>query len=362
MSQFGLDMQTAPETRRRRGGGGVLAVLVSLLIIGALLAGIYLLGERLLGFGGDSAEDYTGSGTGTVEVRIPQGASLAEIASILAEQDVVATSDAFVDAAESEGRAAAIQPGTYTLHQQMSAQSALDLLFDPEARVVLRVSVPEGLRQERVLRIASDKGGFDLDDLKSALADTEALNLPSYAKGDPEGFLFPATYDVEPGSGAEELLVAMVDRFQQAAAEVKLVQGAKEVGLTPREVVTVASLLQAEGLEEDYPKIARVIYNRLEQGMKLQLDATVAYALNKNAPNFTPDELATDSPYNTYVVDGLPVGPINNPGEAALAAALAPEEGDWLYYVTVDPETGETKFTNSYDEFLEFKDELRANR
>ncbi len=123
----------------------------------------------------------------------------------------------------------------------------------------------------------------------------------------------------------------------------------------------MASLVQAEGQPADFAKVSRVIYNRLDQGMKLQLDATVNYALGRSTLKLTNQDITVDSPYNTYKVTGLPPTPINSPGEQALEAALAPAAGDWLYYVTVNPTTGETKFTSSYSEFLKFKAEFQAN-
>ena len=120
----------------------------------------------------------------------------------------------------------------------------------------------------------------------------------------------------------------------------------------------IASLVQAEGHPNDYGKVSRVIYNRLAAGMPLQLDATVNYVLKKSEINLSPDQIATDSPYNTYKNTGLPPTPINQPGEAAMTAALQPDEGDWLYFVAVNPDTGETKFTSDYNEFLQFKKEF----
>ena len=126
-------------------------------------------------------------------------------------------------------------------------------------------------------------------------------------------------------------------------------------------MLTIASIVQAEVPPADFPKAARVIYNRLEQDMPLQMDSTVAYALGINDIQLNEDQLATSSPYNTYANKGLPPGPINSPGEAAMEAALDPAEGDWLYFVTVNPVTGETKFTADYEEFLEFKREFQRN-
>jgi UPF0755 protein len=123
----------------------------------------------------------------------------------------------------------------------------------------------------------------------------------------------------------------------------------------------VASLLQAEAQPKDFAKVARVIYNRLDKDMRLQLDTTVLYALGRSGTHLSPDELQTDSPYNTYKNKGLPPTPIDSPGQQAINAALHPAKGNWLYYVTTNLKTGETKFTNSYQEFLQFKRELKAN-
>ena len=159
----------------------------------------------------------------------------------------------------------------------------------------------------------------------------------------------------------------MVDRWEQAAEESDLEGAAEKLGYTPHELMTVASLVEAEGRGDDMPKVARVIYNRLENPENgvtnglLQIDADVNYALDKSPiARLTLDEIdsVADSPYNTYTQQGLPPGPIEAPGDAAIEAAAAPADGPWLFYVTVNLETGETKFTESYDEFLGFRREL----
>ena len=154
------------------------------------------------------------------------------------------------------------------------------------------------------------------------------------------------------------MLKAMVDRFEQAADDVGLVEGAAAAGYTPREALTVASLVQAEVAERDFGKASRVVANRLELGMTLGFDSTINYALGSDDLTLENDQLSVDSPYNTYVNAGLPPGPINSPGEAAMAAAIAPPEGDWLYFVAVSPESDATQFTADYEEFLQFKDEF----
>ena len=200
------------------------------------------------------------------------------------------------------------------------------------------------------------------------LADPDAIGLPDYAEGNPEGYLFPSTYGFGPNETPEDMLTAMVDRWRQAADEADLEARAEALGYTPHELMTVASLVESEaGRAEDRAKVARVIYNRLENPGtagttgKLQIDATVNYAAdNELGAVPTTEDLQLDSPYNTYLHEGLPPGPIEAPGDAAIAAAAHPADGDWYYYVTVNLKTGETKFATTYDEFLAYKDELRA--
>ena len=359
MSQLGLGMSTVeqPPTRRRRRWIGA---LVAIIVVLALLVGLVVVATRLLDLGSDA--DYPGPGTGEVSVEIPKGASLTDMANVLVAADVVKSTSAFLNAAEANDDATHIQPGTYRLRTQMRAADAVAALLNPAYRVIEKVTVPEGLRVSQTVDVLARKSHLTKGQLRAALKKPKRLGLPDYAGTNPEGFLFPATYELQPATTAMGQLQAMVRRFDQASATVDLEQRASDVGLTPYEVVIVASLLQSEGRPKDFPKVARVIYNRLDQGMPLQLDATVNYALGQTSLTLTPDDLKVDSPYNTYLHTGLPPGPINSPGEDALEAALSPADGPWLYYVTVNPDTGKTKFTDSYEEFLEFKAELKANQ
>ncbi len=360
MSQVGLGMSEPETTKRGKGAGrNVLAVVVAMLVVVGLLGGLTLLAASLLN---GSDNDYPGPGTGEVTVVIPAGASLTAMGSLLTDAGVVKTVDAFTSAASDNEHAGEIQPGTYVLRTQMRGVDAVAALLDPASRVTEKVTVPEGLRVSSTVAVLAKNTHLKAKDLKAALADPSTLGLPKYAHDNPEGFLFPATYTLEPATEAVEQLTAMVSRFDQAAEDVGLTKRSSDVGLSRYEVVIVASLLQAEARPKDFPKVARVIYNRLEAGMPLQLDATVNYALGTSKLRLNSDDLAVDSPYNTYANAGLPPGPINSPGEAALEAALAPADGPWLYYVTVDPTTGRTKFTDSYEEFLQFKREFQATQ
>jgi UPF0755 protein len=362
MSQLGLgmthdDAPTDPSRRRRRGGGGAIVVaLVALLVIGAAA----FLALRSLGGG---TTDFTGEGVegSSAVVVVSKGDTLTEIGRTLAAAGVVATSDAFVDAATGNSEAQGIAPGSYALRTGMSGEAALALMLDPSTRVVKKVVVPEGLRFEKTIAAAAKGTGLSEDSLRESLSRAGALGLPAYAEGNPEGFLFPATYEFQPDVTPDTVISTMIDRFDQSAQEIDLEAGARDRKLTPLELLTVASLVQGESAPEDYDKVARVIYNRLKKGMPLQLDSTVNYALGTSELQLSAEQLATDSPYNTYKNRGLPPGPINSPGDAAIEAAINPASGSWLYFVTTDPKEQITEFATSYDDFLALKRKFQAN-
>lgn len=293
-----------------------------------------------------------------VLIVVNSGDSLGTLASSLADAGVVTSSAAFLAAAELDERATTIGPGVYSLTTGMDAAAVIDAMLDPATRAAPLV-LPEGLRLDETVQITADRTGLSQADLVAALADPEALGLPEWAEGHAEGLLFPASYEIIPGRTADEVLGAMVRRFGLAADEVSLEKRAKKLGYTPEEVLIVASLVQAEAAPQDFRKVARVVYNRLATGMKLQFDSTVNYALKTDTFFLTDDMLQTESPYNTFVIDGLPPTPINSPGQEALEAALNPASGDWLYFVTVDPDTLTTKFTADYDRFLAWKQKFR---
>ena len=344
--------------RRRRTLARVLAVLVVLGLIAALaFGGLYA--YRL--FSDSDAEDYPGPGSGEAVVQIEQGDTAGDVADTLAAEEVVASREAFFDVAAADDRSTGLQPGFYRLRRQMSAAGALDLLLDPQSRVVGRVTVPEGLTVEQTLQTLAEGTDIPLAEYQAAAQNPATLGLPDYAQGQLEGFLFPATYDVEPGSTAVEVLTSMVDRFEQAADTVDLVGGAERLGLTPYEVVIVASLIEREvRYDDEYPKVARVVYNRLEQDIPLGIDAAVLYGVGKTAGGeVTASDLAQDTPYENRRQTGLPPTPIASPGEATLRGALNPVDGDLLYYVLATKD-GRTFFTSDYQEFLDQRDKSRA--
>jgi len=325
-----------------------MAVVVALAILLGAGAFAYVEGKAWLEQTFAPPPDYEGNGEGTVLVEVESGQTSTQIAETLEDKDVVASVEAFMDEARSEERAALIQAGFYEMARKMSARSALDVLIDPENLVQNALTIPEGYTVEQTMRQIAEKTDITLDQLRAAARKPDALGVPDYADGELEGFLFPATYALPPKATAEDVLTMMVDRFDQAAQANDLKRRADQMGVTPLEALTVASIVEAEARrDEDVRRVARVIYNRLEVDMPLQMDSTVHYAVGKAGDvTTTSRDRRSDSPYNTYRVTGLPPGPIDSPGERALSAALDPAEGDWLYFVTVNLRTGETKFAS----------------
>ena len=334
-----------PRTGRARRKRSPFAVLVSLLVLAGLVFGIVVGGQKLLELINPASRDYVGQGTGEVQIRVQDGDTLSDIARTLVEADVVASIGPFVDAAEANAAAVGIQPGVYGMRLQMSGQAALDLLLDPAARLLSRATLPEGLTVQRTLARLAEQTGRPVEEWQAAAADPAALGLPAYANGSLEGFLFPATYDLEPDDVPADVLRQMVARGVQALDELGIAESDR---LT---VLTKASIVQAEaGSVEDMGKVARVLENRLSDGMPLQLDTTVNYANGKSGITTTPEDRQNPSLYNTYLHTGLTPGPISNPGEEALRAVLNPTPGDWRYFVVVDPDTGDTRFAVTGEE------------
>lgn len=338
--------------RPRRRLSGCLALLVALVVVAGLawLGGTWAY-DRLETMLGDPP-DYAGPGSGSVLIQVEEGATSTAIGRSLKEAGVVKSVDAFTAAAVANPQSRSIQVGYYQLRKQMKAADALTVLVDPKNLVQAKVTIPEGSRVKDVVRIVSKKTEITAKQLKAALAQPKSIGLPPDADGEAEGYLYPATYVVVPGQSAEELLGQMVAKTKAVEADLDIAARAKALGYTPRQMMTMASILEYEGSRSaDLPKIARVFYNRLDKGMALQSDATVAYANNLSGTVWTTQaQRDNPSPYNTYVHTGLPPGPIGSPGEKTMEAALNPASGDWLFFVPIDLETGETAFAATFAE------------
>lgn len=329
-----------PPHRRRRGPVLILLVLVAL-AAAVLVAGL-VLKPVVAGFLGPddyAASDATGK---KVPVTIPADANGRAIGETLEKAGVIKSAGAFVDAAREDSRAQSIQPGSYLMAEHQPAKAAIDYLANPRNRVVKRVTVPEGMRASEVYAVLSKASGLPVADYQKAAKDTAALALPSSAKGNVEGYLFPSSYEFGPKSTAAQQLAAMVAKTKDVLAGLGVSDDKAE------RVIIVASIVESESrLDADRGKVARVLENRLAVPMRLQLDSTVAYATGKRVITTTDAERAQVNGYNTYTRDGLPVGPIGNPGEESIKAAVNPAQGPWLFFVTVDPATGETVFTEN---------------
>ncbi len=342
------DVHGRSRRRRRPRWRGALAILVALGIIAVGGVVVYRVASSLVVRTVSGPSDFAGPGTTPVSVRVADGASTRTIARTLADAGVVATDTAFLSAAAADAAATGIQSGTYVLKKGMSARQALAAMLDPASRTGL-VPVPEGSTLAATLQLVSTRSGIPLAQLRAAAARLPAGPLAAYRPRTAEGFLFPATYDVQRSTPPDEVVRAMVARFEQTAAGLDLAGRSRAMGLTPYQVLVVASLVQAEVSDPaDQARVARVLYNRVRAGMRLELDSTVHYVTGRNGSVFTSDaDRAVASPYNTYRVKGLPPTPIDSPGTSALRAALAPAAGPWLFYVTVDLDTGRTVFSTT---------------
>ncbi|MFI7356454.1 endolytic transglycosylase MltG [Streptomyces avidinii] len=225
-----------------------------------------------------------------------------------------------------------------------------------------RLLIPEGWRAPQVYAAVDRELKLPLGSTKAAVA-TAGLALPAEAKGNPEGYLFPATYPVTSKSTPAALLTHMVRTANEKLATRAVADGGRAHGMTPYQTATLASIIEAEAEgRADMGKVARVVHNRLAKSMPLQMDSTINYALNRSTVDTKLSDTRIDSPFNTYERQGLPPAPIDSPGLEAMAAAVAPTPGDWLYFVTVKP--GDTRFSATYEEHKRHVAEfnrLRAN-
>lgn len=220
--------------------------------------------------------------------------------------------------------------------------------------------IPEGWRAAQVYAAVDRELRLPAGSTRSAVA-TAALDLPAEAKGNPEGYLFPATYPVTKDSTPAALLSFMVRTANLKLATKAVADGGKAHGMTPYQTATLASVIEAEADDPaDMGKVSRVVHNRLAKSMPLQMDSTINYALGRNTVDTTLADTRIDHPFNTYARQGLPPTPIDSPGLRAMAAAVAPTPGDWLFFVTVKP--GDTRFSATYEEHKRHVAEFNRQR
>lgn len=343
--------QERARVRRRQRNRRIRTTLIMTIVIAALAAAVYFAWNFLGSVTGLIEEDdYKGQGVNPVEVTVYEGALGTDIAQALVEHDVVKSTEAFLRAFESNKAALNIRPGTYSLKTKMSASEAIAALLDDANRTENTVTVNPGQTVAQVIEKMKEVTEFSSADIDAALANTAALGLPEQAKGSLEGWLAPGAYELStdetPVSLLKEMVEARIAEFDRLQIPVEKRQ----------ELLIKASILEREVNKDEYlPKVARVIENRLadpagETVGRLQMDSTVLYGVGKTGGIPTAEDLASDTPYNTYKIQGLPAGPISNPAVSALEAMAHPADGTWLYFVTVNLETGETLFASTIQE------------
>ncbi|OLT39540.1 hypothetical protein BJF85_25645 [Saccharomonospora sp. CUA-673] len=350
-----------PRTGRKRRRRGI-KWLAALAVLALLAGGSYFGARELLGFGFD---DYEGTGNRDVLLHVEEGDSTRTIATKLEELDVVASSAAFVSASEDDQRVLAIQPGYYVVKAQASGESTVETLVEPDARVG-QVEIRAGMRlsdrgrgeneQPGVMSLLSQASCADMngestcvgvEELQQTVESTDLaeLGVPEWAaepaqERDPahrlEGLISPGVYDVEPGWNAEQILTEVLSSSATRMEAAGLPDVAGITGYTPYEVLTVASIIEVEGVENDFGKIARVIYNRIDQDMPLQMDSTINYTQPDPTIRTQAGWRQQRGPYNTYLNQGLTPTPVGAPSTEAITAAEDPDDGPWTYFVVCE--------------------------
>ncbi|EPD30448.1 endolytic transglycosylase MltG [Gleimia europaea] len=331
---------------KRRRNAKIRTGLIITVVIAVIALCVYIaLGAISSSRSQTGALDYPGPGTGEVEVVVNPGDSGGAIGANLVKLGVVKSEDAFLQAWLDNAAANSLQPGTYILKKEMRAVDALAALLDPSNRSSNAITVPPGFTKAQVIERLSSFGNFSAEEVEAAMLDVAGIGLPAEADGNAEGWLAPGTYEVHSDDKPQDVIGEMVTAMKTKLDGLGVSEGQRQ------ELLIKASILEREvNIEQYYPMVARVIENRLTQPQAetvgyLNMDSTVLYGVGKVGGVPTANEIADESnPYNTYKHKGLPPNPISSPSDLALESMLKPADGDWLYFVTVNLDTGETKF------------------
>ena len=354
---------------------------VAVLIV--VVISVVFLGSKLWHTVFGPGNDYSGDGKHDVVIQVHAGDSTTAIGQTLHDYQVVATVSVFVEAAQHNSTMSSIQPGYYKMRTEIPAADAVKRLTDPQSRVG-KLVIPEGrqlddvtdaktnavtdgifslISQASCVQLDGERRCVSVSDLRQqAGADSPAdLAVPGWAakqvsamQGDHrrlEGLIAPGTWDINPSAPPREILALLIGGSANQYSRDGLLDTSQALEMSPYQILIVASLVQRESKPADFAKVAQVIYNRLHVHQKLEFDSTVNYPLDRQEVATTDADRASTTPWNTYVLEGLPATPICSPGAPALAAAEKPEPGDWLYFVTVDLQ-GTTLFTKDYQEHL----------
>ncbi|GGE88458.1 endolytic transglycosylase MltG [Mycetocola zhadangensis] len=339
-----------PRREKGRHRGLIASIVTLVLLAGIAGGGLYVWNtfepqiRSVMGW--EEPIDYEGPGSGEVLVSIASGDTGQDIARTLKTRGVTKTVDAFLEALLDETPEPVFHPGVYSLKKEMTAKGALTALLDPESKVERTVLVREGMKGADIFAELSAGTDIPVAEFEAAVVDPTIYGITPTAPSI-EGWLFPALYTFDPDLSAQEIIQVLVDRTVTAL-------DAAAVPVEDRErILTIASVIEREArIPDDFYKVSRVIQNRLAVNMKLEMDSTAQYGDTTKTDSVwsTQAALESDNPWNTYQRTGLPVGPIASPGDTAIAAAMVPAEGSWLFFVTVNLDTGETVFTNTVEE------------
>ncbi|QBQ60097.1 putative aminodeoxychorismate lyase [Saccharomonospora xinjiangensis] len=373
-------------TRREGRGRRSLKWVAALGLLALLGAGAYFGASELLGFG---YEDYEGSGEADVILHVEEGDVTSAIAAKLAELDVVASPEAFVEAGEGDERVLGIQPGYYQVKTKMSGQAAVEALVDDDARVghlqikagtkLFDVTQPDDSVTPGIFTLLADASCAQLGGKETCVsaeelrktadtADLAELGVPDWAVADAgkapkgrklEGLIAPGVYDVKPGGGAKELLSQVLTASATRMEAAGLPSAAGSTPYSPYQVLVIASIVEMEGVKADFTKVSSVIYNRLEIDMRLEMDSTVNYPLERPTLTTKAQEREKQTPWNTYRMTGLPQTPIGAPSLDAVEAALNPEDTDFVYFVKCE-KNGLSCFNVEYTDHQADRDDARA--
>ena len=377
MSRLARNRAERGRRRRRFAGRAALALLVLIMVV------VVFVGTRLWNTVFGPGDDYTGDGKRDIVIRVQDGDSTTMVGETLQNQQVIKTVRAFVNAAHGNHAINSIQPGFYRMRTEIPAADAVARLADPNNRVG-RLVIPEGrqlddttdMRTNKVnpgiLTLISRSTCVDLDgnrrcvsvdDLRNAATNSSPITLavppwaiqPVNELGKDhrriEGLIAPGTFNVDPSASADSILTSLISSGAVEYTTSGLLDSAQGMSLSPYDILVVASLVQQEANPQDFAKVARVIYNRLQNHHTLEFDSTVNYPLDRREVATSDADRALKTPWNTYVSQGLPATAICSPGVDALRAAEHPEQGDWLYFVTIDNQ-GTTLFTKDYQQHL----------
>ena len=377
MSRLARNRAERGRRRRRFAGRAALALLVLIMVV------VVFVGTRLWNTVFGPGDDYTGDGKRDIVIRVQDGDSTTMVGETLQNQQVIKTVRAFVNAAHGNHAINSIQPGFYRMRTEIPAADAVARLADPNNRVG-RLVIPEGRQLDDttdmktnkvnpgILTLISRSTCVDLDgnrrcvsvdDLRNAATNSSPITLavppwaiqPVNELGKDhrriEGLIAPGTFNVDPSASADSILTSLISSGAVEYTTSGLLDSAQGMSLSPYDILVVASLVQQEANPQDFAKVARVIYNRLQNHHTLEFDSTVNYPLDRREVATSDADRAQKTPWNTYVSQGLPATAICSPGVDALRAAEHPEQGDWLYFVTIDNQ-GTTLFTKDYQQHL----------